>query len=68
MDATNSLLGHVKQFINTNSSRDSVWNSERLASIWIELKLSFCPVSSSLYFDMDEQANFPSAGQGMDLI
>jgi hypothetical protein len=67
MDA--NFLGHIKQFINKNLSWDSVSNSGILAFIWIELMLSFYQVSPSLYFDMDERANFPSAGQGMeDLI
>ena len=66
MDA--NLLGHVKQFINKNLSGDAVSNSEILAFIRIELMLSFYRVSPSLYFDVDERANFPSAGQGMDLL
>jgi hypothetical protein len=66
MDA--NLLGHVKQFINKNlASGDPVSTSEILAFIWIELMLMFYRVSPVLYFDMDECANFPSAGQGMDL-
>jgi hypothetical protein len=63
-----NLLGHVKQFINKNlASGDPVSTSEILAFIRIELMLMFYQVSPVLYFDMDERANFPLAGQGMDL-
>jgi hypothetical protein len=63
-----NLLAHVKQFINKNVSGDPVSASEILAFIRVELMLSFYRVSPSLYFDIDERANFPSAGQGMDFI
>jgi len=58
MDA--DLLGHVKQFINKNLSGDAVLNSETLTFIQLEVMLSFYQVSPSLYFDLDERANFPS--------
>ena len=57
---------YVKKSINKNLSGDPVSNSEILAFIWVELMLSFYRVSPSLYFDLDERSNFPSAGQGMD--
>jgi hypothetical protein len=65
MDA--NFLGYIKQFVNKNLTGDPVSNSEILAFIQVELMLSFYRVSPSLYFDMDERSNFPSAGQGMDL-
>jgi hypothetical protein len=61
-----NLLCFVKQYINKNLSGNPVSNSEILAFIWVELMLSFYRVSPSLYFDLDERSNFPSAGQGMD--
>jgi hypothetical protein len=61
-----NLLCFVKQYINTNLSGNPVSNSEILAFIRVELMLLFCRVSPSLYFDLDERSNFPSAGQRMD--
>ena len=62
-----NLLCSVKQYINENlSGGDPVSNSEILAFIWMELMLSFYRVSPSLYIDLEERSNFPSAGQGMD--
>ena len=58
-----NLLCFVKQNL---SGGNPVSNSEILASIQVELMLSFYRVSPSLYFDLDECSNFPSAEQGMD--
>ena len=52
--------------INKNLSGNPVSSSEILAFIMVELMLLFYRVLPSLYFDLDERSNFPSAGQGKD--
>jgi hypothetical protein len=47
-------------------SGNPVSSSEILAFILVELMLLFYRVLPSLYFDLDERSNFPSAGQGKD--
>ncbi|KAI2503881.1 hypothetical protein MHU86_10528 [Fragilaria crotonensis] len=62
-----NLLCFAKQYISKNlSGGNPVSNSEILAFIRVELMLLFYRVLPSLYLDLDERSNFPSAGQGMD--
>jgi hypothetical protein len=61
-----NLLCFVKQYINKNLPGNPVSNSKILAFIRMELMFLFHRVLPSLYFDLDERSNFPSAGQGMD--
>ena len=61
-----NLLCFVKQYNNKNLPGNPVSKSEILAFLWVKLMLLFYRVSPSLYFDLDERSNFPSAGQDMD--
>jgi hypothetical protein len=61
-----NLLSFLKSFVNKNLDvNEHASSSDLHAFLRVELMLSFYGVSSTLFFDLEERAHFPAAGQGM---